>query len=125
MHGSGDSAGMRTLRAGAPHHCCAADAPLQTQAVWAHFHEFGSQRVLCLLHRLSITSILPSGAVQETPLLQPCTAIWPLPRGLLLVVSCFVATAIAAVQTWPHTACAAASLAAVVQPDQGAFAARA
>jgi hypothetical protein len=42
--------------------------------------------VLCLLHRLSITSILPSGAVQETPLLQPCTGIWPLTEGLLLVV---------------------------------------
>ena len=69
-----------------PHRIDPAPAALRPQAAWARFHEFGRQRALCLLHRLSITSVLPSGEVQETPLLQPCTAIWPLTEGLLLVV---------------------------------------
>lgn len=55
------------------------------QAAWARFSETGARRALCLLHRLSITTMLPGGAVQETPLLQPCAAMWPLVRGLLLV----------------------------------------
>ena len=57
------------------------------QAAWARFQELGGGRVLCLLHRLSVTTLTPSGEVHETPLLQPCTALWPLERGLLLVVS--------------------------------------
>lgn len=46
-----------------------------------------SGAVLCLLHKASITCIHPSGEVLETPLLQPCHALWPLPSGLLLAVS--------------------------------------
>lgn len=43
--------------------------------------------VLCLLLKNSITCVYPSGEVLETPLLQPCHALWPLPSGLLLAVS--------------------------------------
>jgi hypothetical protein len=41
---------------------------------------------LCLLQKSSITCIYPSGEQLETPLLQPCTALWPLTSGVLLVV---------------------------------------
>jgi hypothetical protein len=43
--------------------------------------------VLCLLHGSSITCLFPTGEVLETPLLQPCQALWPVPGALLLAVS--------------------------------------
>lgn len=57
------------------------------QAAWVYFHEFGTQPVLCLLHKVAVTTILRTGEVHETPLLQPCTSMWALKQGLLLLVS--------------------------------------
>ena len=66
------------------------------QAAWTSFDEPGaasppppSRRALALLHGDSVTTVMPGGAVHETPLVQPAAAAWPLPGCLLLEVAVF------------------------------------
>lgn len=56
------------------------------QVQWCRFENTGLDTILCMLHGMSLSVHTQDGDMHSIPLPDEYSAMWPLPRGLLLTV---------------------------------------